>query len=401
MKRTVERREGLTRNEIGINEEVAHLATTLSWGPTGVEALLASLIPERHSLFFEKMDVLAARRQYETFESLLESRGACVIRVKDLAVASLLRRGGILPARDLTDLQRRVNLKAESLFRKYGRSETVADDCIAQILEEDAKRYGEEGAIRLNAALVQIDTEALPMANLLFGRDQSNVVGQALLWSNMQHPIRRPEVDLWKLATDDLLTSVETVSVSGEGKLEGGDTIVHNGDCLVGVGGRSNLKGIEQISESVLSQGFRMFVVYHSERDRGLIEHQTTMHLDTFYMPGPKGTAVVLMEEAQQRSMIEVVRQGSTTIFRDRGTFADYLVASGEDIIPLTRDQQIKYQANYVVVDSGCVLLTVFYDGYLKHEFDKRGIEVIGGGMESITSGYGGAHCSLTPILRV
>lgn len=396
-----ERREALGVSEIGIREEVARLVTTLSWGPTGLEALLASLIPEKYSLFFEDMNVPAAREQYEGFESLLEGKGVRVIRVKDLAVAALLERGGVLPVGDLAELQRRVYAKTESLIGMYGRSRTIAADCIAQVLAEDTGRYGEEGAIRLNAALAQIDSEALPMANLLFGRDQSNMVGNVLLWSNMRYPIRRPEVDLWKIATESLFSNVETVTVSGDGRLEGGDTIIHNGDCLVGVGGRSNMRGIEQISESILKQGLRMYVVYHPKRDSGEIQHQTTMHLDTFYMPGPKNIAVVLMEEARDRVLVEVVRQNSQITLVERGTFADYLRESGVDIIPLSREQQENYQANYVVVDPNCVLLTVFGDGYLKSEFEKRGVEVVGGGMEAITSGYGGAHCSLTPILRV
>ena len=386
---------------MGINEEVDRLATTLSWGPTGVEAVLATLIPEKHSLFFDKMDVLLARRQYEAFHDTLERRGCCVIRVRDLATEALLRRGGVMPAKSLAELRGRIIAKADTLVHKYGRGMREVGDCIAEVLVEDAALYGEEGAIRLNAILAQVDTDFLPMANLLFGRDQSNVVGDILLWSNMMHEIRRPEVDLWMIATESLLANIKTTVVTGLGSLEGGDTIVHRGNCFVGVGGRSNLAGVEQIAPSVLGAGFRMFAVYHPERDAGLREHQTTMHLDTFYMPGPKNTAVVLMEEAHERTLLEVVENSNGVRLEPRGTFADYLLESGADIIPLTREQQLNYQANYVVLDEKSVMLTIYGDGYLKGEFEKRGVEVVDGDLSAITNGYGGAHCSLTPILRI
>ncbi len=401
MNRTAESKEALRRNEIGVGEEVARLATTLSWGPTGVEAVLATLIPEEHSLFFNKMDVMLARRQYEAFQETLEKRGCRVIRVRDLAVEALLRQGGEMSAKNLIELRGKIIAKANNLVEKYGRGMNDVTDCVAEILEEDATCFGEEGAIRLNAVLAEVDTSLLPMANILFGRDQSNMVGGRLLWSNMTHEIRRPEVDLWLVATEPLLADIDATVVTGKGRLEGGDTIVHNGNCLVGVGGRSNLSGVEQIAPVVLGDGFRMFTVFHPQRNERLREHQTTMHLDTFYMPGPKDTAVVFMEEAYERVMLEVIQTPNGIRLVSKGTFADYLLESGADIIPLSRDQQLNYQANYVVLDEETVLITVCGDGYLKREFERRGVTVIDGNLSAVTNGYGGAHCSLTPILRV
>lgn len=402
IKNSPDRRERIGRSEVGVREEVSRLVTTLSWGPAGVEAILAILIPEEKSLFMGKMDVMLARRQYEGFQELLEQRGCKVISVRDLAAKALLDRGGTMPSTDLVDLRLQIIKKANSLIQRYGRGIGEMVDCIAEVLAEDAERYGEEAAIRLNAELAQVDTDRLPMANLLFGRDQSNVVGDRILWSKMTHDIRQPEVDLWMLATEQLLANVEKTVVSGDGRLEGGDTIVHNGDCLVGVGGRTNILGVEQIAPVVFSEGFRLFAVHHPERAAGRLEHQTTMHLDTFYMPGPKNTVVVLPEEASDRVLMEAYRSCTGGIrFEERGTFADYLEGSGADIIPLTREQQLDYQANLVVLDENSVMLTVTGDGYLKREFERRGVEVVDGNLDAITPGYGGAHCSLTPILRV
>lgn len=400
-KNYIEARERFREGGIGVYEEVSELTATLAWGPTGVEAVLATLIPENESLFFGKMDVMEARRQYDSFEDVLVNRGTGVIRVRDLSALALLNLGGEMPANSLMDLKEKILKKAESLISKYGRGMGEVMDCIYEVLAQDAEYYGsEEAAIRLNAELAQINTRDLPLANLLFGRDQSNMVGNTLYWSNMKREIRDPEVRLWKLALGTFMGDMKSVEVDGDGRLEGGDTIVHKGDCLVGVGGRTNLKGVDQIAPSILSQGLRLFKVWHPLRDEGKVEHQTTMHLDTFYMPGPKNTAVVLLDEAVERQLIETTIRNGSLKDMSMGNFADYLFYSGEDIIPLTREQQLGYQANFVVLDENSVLMTTSGDGYLKNEFEKRGVEVVDGNLSAITQGYGGAHCSLTPILR-
>ncbi len=400
-KNFIEAKERFGEGGLGVFEEVSRLDATLAWGPTGVEAVLATLIPEDKSLFFGKMDVLKARKQYDSFENVLLKRGSGVIRVRDLAALALMNVGGEMPAKNLIDLRQKILNKAERLISEYGRGMGEVTDCIYEILVDDANYYeSEEASIRLNAELAKIATNELPLANLLFGRDQSNMVGDTLYWSNMRKEIRDPEVSLWKMALRDFMGGMNSVEVKGDGRLEGGDLIVHKGDCLVGVGGRSNQKGVEQIAPSILNSGLRLFEVYHPGRDGGLLEHQTTMHLDTFYMPGPKNTAVVLIEEAEERQLFQLMSRAGQVKEFPTGNFADYIYYSGEDIIPLSREQQLGYQANFVVLDEKSVLLTTSGDGYLKKEFEKRGIEVVDGNLSAITQGYGGAHCSITPILR-
>ncbi|HEX9805064.1 MAG TPA: hypothetical protein VGA67_05255, partial [Candidatus Dojkabacteria bacterium] len=176
-----EARERFREDRIGVYEEVSRLKATLAWGPTGVEAILATLIPEDKSLFFGKMDVLTARQQYDSFERVLISRGSGVIRVRDLTALALINQGGEMPAISLMDLREKILNKAETLIARYGRGIGEVTDCIYEVLTQDAEYYGsEEASIRLNAELAQIYTNELPMANLLFGRDQSNMVGNTL-----------------------------------------------------------------------------------------------------------------------------------------------------------------------------------------------------------------------------
>jgi arginine deiminase len=305
-----------------------------------------------------------------------------------------------MPARNLQELHKKITHKAAKLVDRFGKGESSTLDLIMDILIEDANEYGEEGAIRLNSVLSETETDLLPMCNLLFGRDQSNMLVNAIVWSKMSKEIRDPEVSLWKFSLNEYLKNQKGVEVTGDGRLEGGDIIIHNGNCLIGVGGRTNETGVMQVAPEIFNQGLNVYAIYHPERASGNMEHQTTMHLDTFYMPAPKNTCVVLLDEAKDRQVIQVKGKNSNLDGQVITNFEKYLIESGADIIPISREQQLNYQANFVVLDKKTVLVTT-KDNYLRGEFEKRGIIVIDGNLDEITQGYGGAHCSLTPILRI
>lgn len=399
-KYSIESREALNSREFGVFEEVSTLKKTLSWGPVGTEAILSSMLDPDESLYVGVVDPIPAREQYRSFETMLQNRGCEVIRVKDLLVWELKKSNEAMPAKSLRELEQQIISKSQRLSKQYKVVYRGDLHLVMPILEEDAEEYGEEVAIRLNSMLCQTLTNELPLGNLLFGRDQSNLVGDTLFWSKMSKKIREPEVAIWKLALKEYLANQKSFEVTGDGRLEGGDTIIHNGDCLIGVGGRTNEIGVTQIAQKIFDQGMNVYAVYHPDRAMGKIEHQTTMHLDTFYMPAPKNTCVVLLEEARERQMIQVKGKNTNLDGQSTISFEEYLINTGVDIIPITEEQQRDYQANFVVLDEKTVLVTK-RDSYLRKEFEKRGITVIDGDLDAITKGYGGAHCSLTPILRV
>lgn len=399
-KQTIESREALVPQEFGVYEEVSTLKKTLSWGPVGTEAILSSMLDPDESLYVGVVDPIPAREQYRNFEAMLQNRGCEVIRVKDLLAWELKNNKDPIPAKSLREFEQQIISKSQRLSKQYKVVYKGDLHLIMPILEEDAEEYGEETAIRLNSLLCQTQTDELPMGNLLFGRDQSNLIGDTLFWSRMSKRIREPEVTVWKLALKEYLANQKSFEVTGNGRLEGGDTIVHNGNCLIGVGGRTNEIGVMQVAPEIYKQGLNVYAVYHPERANGKMEHQTTMHLDTFYMPAPKNTCVIYLEEAKDRQVTQLMGKNSKYDGQVISTFAEYLVNSGVDIIPITEDQQRDYQANFVVLDNETVLVTK-KDKYLRGEFEKRGIKVIDGNLDAITKGYGGAHCSLTPILRI
>jgi len=411
MRRIAERGEGLETLRYHIHEETASLKSTLAWGPTGVEAIMARYFPFKESLFEMEMDVPLARIQFQKFEELLRENGVNVIEVKDL-VAEQISQSTMEPAsRDLGDLADKIIRRCYEVKAKYDERVKQEDggrdpgmeptSWVTQILNEDAQRYGDEKvAILLNEILANFP--GLPLANILFGRDQTNVVGDTMLWSKMTKPIRQPEVDIWRWGLGDLVGNLKNVSVVDGGRLEGGDPYVSKGICYIGVGGRTNREGIRQVAKAVLDQGMRLMFVYQPDMDAGLTEHQIEMHLDTFSMPFGKNGLVLFEEGASRRFMYEVRQSSGEVDFVDmKQTFLDHVVERGYDIIPLSRPQQLKYQANYVNLSPNKVLLTVDMDGNkLRMDLQAHGMEVVCADMTAIIQGFGGAHCSISPLVR-
>ena len=67
---------------------------------------------------------------------------------------------------------------------------------IKTILAQDIESFGEAGAIRLNQAL-SLDHE-LPLSNIFYGRDQSQVLTDKFILSSLKWNIRKPEVQIYK-----------------------------------------------------------------------------------------------------------------------------------------------------------------------------------------------------------
>lgn len=392
------RREGV----ISVEEETAPLREVYAWGPAGIEALLALYLPKETSLFLEEMDVVEAREEFEDLQATLEAGGAKVVRVRDL-IARILDESGVCPiSRTLEDLARLIREKALAYYGEFGLGDLSRLNEIDLMLAQDVQRYGERGAILLNELTCELGTGLMPMANIMFGRDQTTVVGNVFVWMNMRKPIRQPEVHIWQEALAESLDGVPQVVISGEGRMEGGDVYVSNGVCFVGVGGRTNLEGAKQLAPEVLRQGMRFVYVHSHLRDTGAKNPQPAMHLDTFSMPGPRNTMVVWEEEARERRVVEVFADGSE---EEGGSFWDMLVEMGYDIITVSQRQQEAYVTNFVNLGNNRVLLTLGCnrdrsDHSLADQLRARGVEVIELEMRAVTQAYGGIHCSLAPKIR-
>lgn len=406
-----DRKEKLEVNAgLGVFEETAPLKKVLMWGEPGSEAALGILLPKHIGHFQEPFDVHEAGIEFQRSRKLLEDNGVDVVGVKDLYAKMLLAQG-FRAEESIKSLGEKLIVKGFN-YRKsypevvsYDKDVNISDwpDWLNEALDKDKAKYGEEIAVGLNQKCTERNGD-LPLANLMYARDQSNLLLNTWVFSSMRYEIRQPEVGIYRSALnhagiiDD--RNIDVVSVSGKGRFEGGDGIVHDGIVYIGAGGRTNKLGIEQLAPSILKSGKRLLVLFDEERDSGRLDEMDAMHLDTFWMPVGPNQVVSCGDESCRRELLEAVWSNGNIKFENRGWFTDYMKAKRIDIVPLTKPEQEHYAPNFLNLGNGKIILSLSEGNDLYSELTKRGKTVMSADLKNITKGFGGLHCMTAAIKR-
>ena len=397
--------EGESGETLGVFEETAPLRKVLMWGAPGAETVLGQLLPKKINCFEAEFDVPAARQEFEGAKSMLEREGIEVVLVKDL-FAKMVSEKGMKPSKNMDQLKDEIRKRAFAYDEKY-KGQEISDleevlSWLDGIIEDDIVVYGEEATVVMNDIL-SLGSE-LPLSNVLYARDQSNLLGRTWVWSSMRHTIRQPEVKLYRRVLEHAGIikdqGLEIVSVDGGGKFEGGDGIAYDGKVYVGVGGRTNMIGVRQIAPYILGQGVRLLIPIDRQRAAGELDEMDAMHLDTFWMPcGPK-QVVACEEEVSRRELIEIAWSNGSLKAKNRGWLADHMAESGMDIVPLSKDEQKHYAPNFLNLGNNQIVLSLSEGNNLTNELARRGKEVFSADLENITKGFGGLHCITAAIKR-
>lgn len=297
----------LEGSRVSVFDETDPLKRVAVWGSPSTEAVLGQLLPPDQSLFHNNFDVFKGRQEFKGMVDILEAAGVEVLEAREKVATALPFVKG-MPA-TLTALSEQLQAKAGALKAVYGRSCRYTEQLDA-ILDSEVQMLGEEGAIKLNYLTAL--GKPYPMANLIYGRDQTNVMGTKMVFSRLRHGIRRPEVAFFRVMYKNMLGQDDIHTVRNGGYFEGGDGIMFDRAAFVGVGIRSSMNGalgIFTAIEPVLkNRGFDFFAVVEENQERlsgsingGGIE-MDDMHLDTFWMPiGPK-KVMTCLESAERSS---------------------------------------------------------------------------------------------------
>lgn len=395
----------INKEKLGVFEETAQLKKVIMWGRPSTEAVLAQLLPKEISCFEFEFKVPTARIEFVNAKHLLETQGVEVICVKDL-LAQMIETKGIKPRVNLEELKRELKEKGCEYHETYKDKEISSLEVlewIDPILTEDIKEYGENNAIIMNDMLSLQSKNGLPLANVIYARDQSNLLGNVWVWSSMEHDIRKEEVRLYKdvLSWAGIVNSqVVEIQVTEDARFEGGDGIVHNGICYIGVGGRTNLRGVSEVAPAILAQGLKVVAVYDGKRTRKEEPEMDAMHLDTFWMPCGENKVVVCGDESKRRRFIEITMDNNNLKISRNGMFSDHLKTIGVELIPLTKYEQLHYAPNFVNINNRIVDLSLTDKNGLIEELGSVGIKVESANLVEITKGYGGLHCMTAAIKR-
>jgi len=408
-----------------IFDETDPLEEVLVWGEPGIEALLGQLLPKSKSLFFSYYEVLEARKEFRYLRNLVESEKIKFTQAKD-AVAQRLQNNGIPnEPKSINELESLLLIRAGAYFETYReikKQEFISDGIhqniddvffqikkdIHQILLEDIDKYGEKAAIRLNHML-SLRYE-LPLSNIFYGRDQSQALTDKLVLSSVKWEIRKPEVDIFKTALIELGYQGSLVEID-RGTFEGGDVAMFDNTCFVGVGARTSTRAVRNLAKKIgpLMEGHNIQVVAvvnqrHEDEanhfNAPTDEHMHLMHLDMFWIPLEPKLVIAYGNEIDRRNIIRVSRNAGMFVTEELGSFRQFHVNHGIEIIDVDKPEQENFATNLLNLGNKTVIVALSTNKRVIEELEKRGYRVLSAELNKLVSGYGATHCLTAPIRR-
>jgi arginine deiminase len=406
-------------NETDVLEEV------LVWGEPGCEALLGQLLPKTRSLFFSFYEVPQARIEFRRMQALIESEGVTVTRAKD-AVAQMLKHKEVNNApSSIRELKAELLSRADELYELHREHKIReleregirhdVDDIYSQVkkdisilLEEDADTYGEIAAVRLNHVLSL--SHPLPLANIFYGRDQTQALTDKILLSSLRWDIRRPEVNVYKEALMELGYLESLVPVE-RGTIEGGDIAILGDTCFIGVGARTSYSAAKDVCRKIgpllSSQGIQIVAVINKRHEQEAAnygaptdEHMHIMHLDMFWIPLADNLVMAYGDEVDQRTAIRLTHNSNQLVMEEMGSLRVFLAAKGIDIINVTRQEQENFATNLLNMGNRTLMVSLSRNKRVIAELESRGYRIINAEITKLVNGYGAVHCLTAPVRR-
>ncbi len=405
--------------------EIAPLKQVLVWGEPGIESLLGQLLPKSKSLFFSYYEVLKARDEFRGLQSLIEREGITVIRAKDAAARLLESRLFPSHPRSIKELEDQLLQRAYEYYEKYKLIKTeelsqagmaiafeeiylqVKED-IGQILEEDIECFGETGALRINYVLSL--TKKLPLANIFYGRDQSQTLADKIILSELKWDIRKPEVGVYKEALIELGYRNSLIEIT-LGTLEGGDMAILDDTCYIGVGSRTDLRAVKELcqklGDTLEKHNIQIVAVINQQHAEEADvfpspteEHMSVMHLDMFWIPLRKNLVMANNEEIDRRTVIRLSKQGGQIVTEELGCFRDFLSHKQIEIMQVTVQEQRNFATNLLNLGNDTVIVALSKNERVNNELRQRGFRVMSAELNKLVNGYGATHCLTAPIRR-
>ncbi len=384
---------------VGISSETDRLTRVAIAGLPSVEQELTQLYHPNKSLFLDSMDVLKSRAELQAYAAELALNGVDVLVMKE-ELANILDGTGLTKDAILSGLLRKAEQISASTDSNGTLSPSIKEK-LAHLLELDMQIYGTSGALALAKAL-SLDPQS-PLGNIIYSRDQTNVVFGQRIVSNMAFQIRKPEVQLYEMFYFATVGLGNTITIPKREKFEGGDLYVHADTVFIGVGARTSLNGAMQIfSQLKAPAGTKFAIVMNGKLGGTFKEQQESMHLDTFSMPIGDKQIAVCEQEAQKRHvyMVEMGSDGSPKFIPTNKTFIQYLVDEGYKIVAISKAEQSSFGCNILMLDSNTAFMPISPDAAITKALTDMGKTVIRVPMEATTNGFGATHCAVAQLKR-
>jgi len=406
-------------------DETHSLEEVLVWGEPGIEALLGQLLPKSKSLFFSYYEVLEARREFKFLQSLVECEKISFTRAKDALATRLKKKEIPDEPKSIAELEVLLLARAREYYETYqeekkedfSREEIHVDideiylqikKDIHQILQEDLDAYGETSAIRLNY-LLSLAPE-LPLANIFYGRDQSQALAEKLVLSTVKWKIRKPEVGIFREALLELGYRDSLITID-RGTFEGGDIAMFGDTCFMGIGARTSMSAVKNLAKKIgpylETQKIQIVGVvnkrHEAEADifaHPTDEHMHLMHLDMFWIPLEPHLVLAYGNELNQRDIVRVSHNSGTFIMEELGSFRQFHANKAIEVIEVSKQEQENFATNLLNLGNKTVIVALSTNKRVIKELKNRGYRVLSAELNKLVNGYGATHCLTAPIRR-
>jgi arginine deiminase len=254
----------------------------------------------------------------------------------------------------------------------------------------------------LNTGFEAVYTHS-PLMNLYFTRDQSITTPRGHVISFMNSTQRAYETEIISLCYEQLGVK-PILSITGEGRLEGGDYLRGGTISYIGCGMRTNIEAIRQIMEAD-AFGHDTIAVVNDHK-----WWQMQMHLDTYFNIIDKDLCTLVESRYYAKEGdpewvtvdLYTRKNGEKEykLTRKDVSFIEFLKERGVTIIPISQKDELHYANNFLTVGPRHILAVGNQSKELQESLDKHGVKVEWIPLETLIKGYGAAHC-MTQVIRV
>ena len=366
------------------------------------EELFDGVIHPYAGLFEYYFDVDKAAEEHRGYIAALKKNGIEVYTVRELLnqvpIETLRQYAMETLTYDISNIYGASETESES-YRKYVISEMSRGDLIRCIL------------LCPTVTLYRTDTntgvEAVyshkPLMNLYFTRDQSISTPRGHIISQMNSSQRALETEIIALCYEQLGVK-PILTITGEGRLEGGDYLRGDDISYIGCGMRTNMEAIQQIMDAD-AFGHNTIAVVNDHK-----WWQMQMHLDTYFNIIDKDLCTLVESRYYAKEGdpewvtvdLYTRKEGEKeyTLTHEDIPFVEFLEKQGFTIIPIKLDDELHYANNYLTIAPRHIMAVGNQSIELQEAFAKHGVTVEWIPLETLIKGYGAAHC-MTQVIKV
>ena len=359
------------------------------------EELFDGVIHPYAGLFEYYFDVDAAAQEHKGYIEALKKNDIKVYTVRELLNLVPIEKLRVCAAKVLTyDTTNMPTMSQEKTaeYHQYVIGEMSRADLIRCILFRPKVTLYESDT---NTGFMAVYSHS-PLMNLYFTRDQSITTPRGHIISQMNSIQRANETEIISLCYEQLGVA-PILTITGDGRLEGGDYLRGGNVSYIGCGMRTNLEAIKQIMEAD-AFGHDTIAVVNDHK-----WWQMQMHLDTYFNIIDKDLCTLVESRYNAKEGdpewvtvdLYTRKKGEKeyVLTQKNLSFVDFLKERGFTIIPIKQEDELHYANNFLTIAPRHIMAVGNQSEELQKSLAEHGVKVEWIPLENLIKGYGAAHC--------